>query len=82
MMTMTAQLITVASLYCSHTGRSGARISTIIFNDGKKLGLVEAGGDLNTRSFEKAMVWFSENWPDGLGWPDGIKRPAQAEAAP
>lgn len=81
-MTMTGQLIAVATQYCDQTGRSVARVSTIIFNDGKKLGLIGAGGDLNTRSFEKAMAWFSENWPAGADWPEGVTRPLAEAVSP
>jgi len=74
-MSLTSDLMTVATRYCDATERSRARIATIIFNDGKKFDLIEGGADLGTRVYEKAMLWFSANWPEGVAWPKGIKRP-------
>lgn len=82
MMTATAQLITVSDAYCAAVKRSRSRVSTIIFNEGKKLDLVAGGADLTTRSFEKAMTWFSTNWPSQTPWPDGVRRPEPIEAQP
>lgn len=78
---MTARLLALSDAYSAKTGMSRSRISTIVFNDGKALGRIADGGDLNTRSFEKAMLWFASNWPEGLEWPAGIERPASPEVA-
>lgn len=76
---LTSDLIRIADAYCEATSRSRSRVATLIFNDGKKLDLVAQGSDLNTRSFEKAMAWFSENWPEGIAWPAGVERPGGQE---
>lgn len=79
---MTDQIIHVARAYCEERGLSLARVSTLIFNDGKKLDAIETkGADLSTGKFEHAMRWFSINWPKGLRWPKGITRPAVTEGA-
>lgn len=54
---------------------SRARLSTLLFNDGKALARISTGKDVTTRTFESAMAWFSANWPTGLNWPEGIERP-------
>ncbi len=76
---LTSQLIAVADAYCAAAGRSRSRVSTIIFGGGDRLDGVASGKDLNTRSFERAMQWFSKYWPADTPWPEGIERP---EAAP
>lgn len=85
MMTLKEQLIHVANLYAKETdtrGRNGeislAGISTKIFNDGKTLARVLAGGDVTTGSFERAIRWFSENWPADVEWPPTVLRPERA----
>lgn len=79
---MIAQLLKLAELYCAATGRSSARVSTLIFNDGKKFALIAGGADLGTRTCERAVLWFSENWPAETAWPEEIARPApKAEVA-
>jgi hypothetical protein len=75
-----ASIISVATAYCEANRLSLARVSTVVFNDGKALTRLAAGGDLTTRSFERAMAWFSANWPEGLAWPDGVERPASDAA--
>lgn len=87
MMTLRDKLLHVAHLYASAIktkGRDGrltlSGISTRVFGDGKTFARIEAGGDLTTGNFERAMRWFSDNWPEGAAWPDEVPRPT-AEAA-
>jgi hypothetical protein len=76
----TKSLITTSDAFCEAKGLSRSRISTLVFNDGKALDRIAGGGDLNTRSYEKAMAWFAANWPEGVAWPEGVERPALAAA--
>lgn len=75
MMTAREQLLTVASAYAAARDISIARVSTIVFNHGRRLRGVAEGRDICTGTFERAMLWFSRNWPDDTEWPDGISRP-------
>lgn len=78
-MRMTDQLIKVAKAYCEARGLSLARVSVLIFNDGKKLKAIEEQGvDLSTGKFEFAMQWFSTNWPEEAEWPEEVGRPFAA----
>lgn len=77
----TGRLLLISDTYCASVHRSRSRISTLIFGEGTRLDGIAAGKDLNTRSYEKAMAWFSANWPEGVAWPDGIERPEPVEAA-
>ena len=76
------------TLYCAVTGRSPARVSTLVWNHGARHRQIVAGADLRTRTFERALRWFSDHWPEELAWPQGIARPvperedAAAPAAP
>lgn len=80
-MRMTDQLVLVAEAYRKARSLSLARVSVLVFNDGKKLnGIATDGADLSTGKFEFAMQWFSTNWPEGAEWPAKIERPrAKAE---
>lgn len=80
-MTLKDQLLEVARRYCEARKLSMARVSTLIFNSGAKLALIEDGADLSTARFEAAMAWFSAKWPDGTDWPLGIPRPPVANEA-
>lgn len=74
-MRMIDQILTVAGAYRDARGLSPSRVSTLVFNDGKKLDAIAKGADLATARFESAMQWFSDNWPAGVDWPSGIARP-------
>jgi hypothetical protein len=81
-MALTDQLLTVARTYAEARSLSLSRVSTIVFNDGKKIEAIENGADLQTQNFERAMGWFAENWPDGARWPADVPRPRdRAEAS-
>lgn len=81
MITLREQLLTVADAYLAAGKISRTRLSTIIFNGGLALDRIAAGGDLNTGTFEKAMQWFSTNWPEGVSWPENIDRPPHKNEA-
>jgi len=74
--TLIDQFAIVANAYCTARDLSVARVSTIVFNDGSKLGdLMSGAADVTTRRYEKALQWFSDNWPDNTGWPAEVARP-------
>jgi hypothetical protein len=74
------QLITVCTAYASATDISMSTLSTQLLNGGGRLQAIAAGGDLNTRSFEEAMTWLADNWPENAVWPKGIARPRKVAA--
>lgn len=69
------QLIAVADAYCRARKLSRGRVSTIVFNAGMALDRIASGKDLTTGSWERAMSWFSQNWPEGANWPADVGRP-------
>ena len=69
-------VLTLFTLYCGRTGKSAARVSTLIWNHGGRQKRIQEGGDLTTRSYERACQWFSDRWPADLDWPEDIPRPA------
>ncbi|MDX1134339.1 hypothetical protein GOL33_28395 [Sinorhizobium medicae] len=82
-MTLREQLILVSDEFGRARGIGRQRVSTIVLNRGSTLDLLAQGrSDLDTGTFERAMIWFSENWPEGAEWPAGVPRPVfQTEAA-
>ena len=81
-MDLKSQLLTLCSAYAAAARLSDARLSTLLFNDGKKLGQLAAGRDLTVGTLERAMLWLADHWPAGAVWPEGVSRPAvQREAA-
>ena len=80
-MTLKENLLTVGDVYAAAIGVSRARVSTIVLNRGATLDAIANGkADVTTGTFEKAMAWFSKNWPPQAAWPEGITRPAAPPA--
>lgn len=76
-----SQLVKVSQRYADATGISVSTLSTKLLNGGMQLKRISQGGDLNTRKFEQAMAWLSENWPAGTDWPVDVPRPQNERAA-
>lgn len=70
-------LLTVARRYAEIEEVPLSTVSWRAFNDGKKLAALESGSDINVKRMERALKWFSENWPEG-DWPEGIERPIKS----
>lgn len=75
-MTGIDHLLAVARAFGDAAELPDTTVSWRVFGDTKKLPRIKAGADLQTRRLEKAMRWFSTNWPAGHAWPDGVPRPA------
>lgn len=81
-MTLREQLITISDIFAQARGIGRQRLSTIVLNRGSTLDRIADGdSDLTTGTFEKAMLWFSVNWPESVDWPADVPRPVSAEEA-
>ena len=74
-------LLIVAKAYGEAEGVRPETVSSRVFNDGKKLTHLRNGGKIWTDRFEAAMLWFSDNWPEGVDWPNGVLRPLPSRAS-
>lgn len=72
---MIENLLTLIDIFCAVRGLSEARASTLIFNGGARVAQIRHGADIGVRRAQKAIVWLSENWPDGAAWPADVPRP-------
>ncbi len=72
-------LLSVARRYGEAEGVPLTTVSSRALNDGKKLSALEGGADINVKRLERALVWFSSNWPSGAEWPADVARPAFEE---
>lgn len=75
------QLLTIARQYAAAEKIELSAVSWRVFGDSKKIGAIEAGADIQVRRQERAVQWFSDNWPDNAKWPKGIQRPASTVTA-
>ncbi|MCZ7564725.1 MAG: hypothetical protein M5U08_13875 [Burkholderiales bacterium] len=75
------QLLQLSRIYIAAERCELSTLSSRMFNDGKKLGAIERGGDIQVRRCERAIRWLSDNWPATTPWPAEIERPRAAEVA-
>lgn len=69
-------LLIVARTFSRITNRALATTSSLVMKDGKCLPQMEAAGrNITVTRYERTMRWFSDNWPAGHKWPNGVDRP-------
>lgn len=71
-------LLTLFECYCRKVNLSQSRVSSLVFNHGGRIARIRAGRDFTVGSYERALRWFSDHWPEGLHWPVGIERPPRS----
>lgn len=76
MTSLVDHLLLVIEAYSKASGFSEATLSTKLFNDGKRVALLRAGADINTRTFTRVMKHLSDHWPENADWPAGVDRPS------
>ena len=81
-MSQTSKLLQLAQTLAAHEGVGHFAISMRIFGKGDFFhNIITKGSDCRTRTAERVMQWFSDNWPDDLAWPRDIPRPAKTKRA-
>lgn len=78
--TLSHNLTALASAYTSAVNVSLATLSERAAGDWRFFQQVAAGAlNYRIRSYDRAMTWFSANWPAGLEWPADVPRPIASE---
>ena len=72
-------LLSLVAPYCDAARCSEVTLSKRLFNDGKRIpNMRRRNGDIGSRALIRTFQWFSDNWPVGADWPEGISRPTPA----
>lgn len=80
-MNVISDLLAVFDAYRAATGFSESTVSRKFLGAGGRIGPLRAGGDMGTRTIERALTQFSQEWPEGAEWPASAPRPAPVEEA-
>ncbi|MBL4750910.1 MAG: hypothetical protein JKX71_10085 [Amylibacter sp.] len=73
-------LIKLAEDFAAHENKTHWSVSMRIFGKGNFFAnLMKPGGDCHTRTADRVIKWFAENWPEDLAWPKGIDRPSKSK---
>lgn len=66
------QLRVLANAYCAATGVSVSALGEKVSDNHKLFRRLLNGADCTYRNAEQASVWFAENWPADVPWPEGV----------
>ncbi len=69
-------ILLLASKYSAHTGIGETSLAQSVMNDRSFFRDIRSGRSNTIKTYTSVLQWFSDNWPDGLAWPDEIERPA------
>jgi hypothetical protein len=73
-------LFTLCNAYAASTGLSEGTVSGRVLKSGGRIrSLRENRSDIGVRKMAEAIQWFSDHWPDGVEWPEGIDRPPPSQ---
>ena len=75
-------LLTLANAYANRRKVSTATVSNLVVGHARLFQRLRRGGSCTLKTFQKALKWFSDNWPDDLFWPFEIPRPAPSPDSP
>lgn len=75
---MRARLVGVARAYAKATDLELSSVGMYALRDGRFFERIKPknGGKFGMDTYDRAMQWFSDRWPEHAKWPDGTPRPA------
>lgn len=75
-----AELIRLVECYTAATKRSEARTANLAGRDSRFFARLREGKGCTADTLAHMRQWFSDTWPAGAEWPEGIARPAPTRA--
>ncbi len=71
-------LLRLATAYADHIGQTVSTVSTRIAGSGDVFSRLGTGSTITIRRANQIAKRFSDVWPEGLSWPEGIERPPRS----
>lgn len=76
------KIVVLGSALAKARGLSEARIANLAGRDGGFFARLRNGKSCRLDTAKRMLQFFSDNWPEGLPWPDCVERPVEkGEAA-
>lgn len=69
------QLIDVSTAFAASRLIGITTVWRMAINDPAFEGRLKSDKTITVRTFDKAIAWFSGNWPAELPWPESVARP-------
>lgn len=77
---MKQHLLILCDAMAAHSGLSHWQIGRRALKNVRFFHDLRRGQGCTLTSYERAMLWFGEQWPAGLTWPVGVPRLAPPES--
>lgn len=73
-------LLSLSAAYAAATGMKPTAIWIAVLNDRAFPSRLKSDKTITLRTYDRAVQWFSDNWPADLDWPSEVQRPAPSLA--
>jgi hypothetical protein len=73
-------LLDVSSEFVRATGRKPSGVWASAVKDGRFMDRLDSGQTFTVKTFDRALQWFSDHWPDNAKWPRYVPRPEKVAA--
>jgi hypothetical protein len=70
-----SHLIRCAHAYAALRRLELVTVGRLAAGDWRFFERIEGGAGFTARKYDETIQWFSENWPEGEGWPSDVPRP-------
>jgi hypothetical protein len=70
----------VSSEFVRATGRKPSGVWASAVKDGRFMERLDRGEGFTVKTFDRALRWFSDHWPNNAKWPKHVPRPERAAA--
>ncbi len=77
---LTDNLAACAAAFAGARGLELSTIGRLAAGDSRFFSRLTEGKTFTARKYDDVIQWFSDNWPAGAEWPEGVARPAPSAA--
>lgn len=72
-----SRLLDLLGLFAAHRKLSVSTVSRLALGSGDIPGRMLAGSTITVRRLDRGLRYLSDNWPEGVPWPDHTPRPTE-----
>ena len=73
-----SRLLALMKLFATHTDLSISTVSRLALGSGDAAARLATGSTITVRRMDRGLQYLSDNWPEGVPWPDHTARPKPA----
>lgn len=78
---LATNLLTLASIFGETRKLEESTVGRLCAQDARFFSRIRGGKTFTAKKYDGVVLWFSENWPDAVKWPDPISRSVTEKVA-